>query len=105
MVVTTALSGVCLWVPPALTCKDDLGAIWGFGRGMAIVVIPHPVWVARIAKQLVVSEKESVGHLLLDRSIGGLHAAQRQREQQCCQRRNQRSRHGQQLPSPRSPPQ
>src|SRR5215212_11561415 len=26
-IVTTTLSGVCLWVPPTLTCQDDLGAI------------------------------------------------------------------------------
>src|SRR5215212_526818 len=104
-IVTAALSGVCLWVPPTLTCQDDLGAIWGFGRGMAIVVIPDPRGVVRIAKQFVVSEKESVGHLLLDRSIGRLHAAaQRQREQQSCQRHHQRSRDSQQLPSLRSPP-
>src|SRR5215208_3699166 len=103
-IVTTALSGVCLWVPSALAREDDLRAIWGFGKGFAIVVIPHPGGVVRISKQLVVSEKECVRHLLLDSRIGGLYAAsKRQRAQQCCQRHNQRSRHSQQRSSPLSP--
>src|SRR5215216_5702285 len=42
--------------------------------------------------------------LALDSRIGGPYdATERQREQQCCQRHNQRSRHGQQPPWPRSP--
>src|SRR5215203_1300574 len=113
-IVTTALSGVFLWVPSALTCKDDLGAIWGFGRGFAIGVIPHPIWVVRIPEQLVTGEEEGVWHLAFDSRIGGLlvldsrigrpyGATERQREQQCCQRHDQRSRDGQQPPWPRSP--
>src|SRR5215208_3617948 len=103
-IVTTALSGVCLWVPPALAREYDLRAIGRFGRGMAIGVIPHPGGVVRIAKQLVVSEKERVGQRLLGRRIGRFYAAtERQREQQCRQRHNQRSGDGQQPPWPRSP--
>jgi hypothetical protein len=52
---------------------------------MAIGVIPDPIRVVRIAKQLVVSEKESVGQLFvfLDLRIGlSYGATQRQREQQ-----------------------
>src|SRR5215208_6639055 len=93
-IVATALSDVFLWVPCALTCKDDLGAIRRFGRGFAIGVIPDSIWVVRIAKQFVVSEKESVGQLFLflDRRIGEPYGAtERQREQQSCHRYNQRS--------------
>src|SRR3712207_9250802 len=39
---TTALGGFALWVPPALTREDNLGAIGRLGKGFAIVVIPHP---------------------------------------------------------------
>src|SRR5919112_213164 len=113
-IVTTALSGVFLWVPAALTCKDDLGAIRRFCEGFAIVVIPYPRGVVRIPEQLVTGEEEGVWHLALDSRTGGLlvldsclgrpyGATERQGEQQCCRRHHQRSRHGQQPPSPRSP--
>src|SRR5215218_8022509 len=71
---------------------------------MAIVVIPHPRGVVRIPEQLVTGEEEGVWHLALGSRIGGPYGAtERQREQQCYQRHNQRSRDGQQPPWPRSP--
>src|SRR3712207_740739 len=110
---TTALGVFALWVPPALTREDNLGAIRRFGEGFAIVVIPHPGGVVRIPEHLVTGEEEGVWHLALDSRIGGLlvldscfgrpyGATERQREQQCG-RHHQRSRHGQQPPWPRSP--
>src|SRR5215213_10613567 len=112
---TTTLGVFALWVPPAFTREDDLGAIRRFGKGFAIVVIPDACGVIRIPEQLVTGEEEGVRHLALDSCIGGrllvldgrfgrpYGATERQREQQCGRRHHQRSRHGQQPPWSRSP--
>src|SRR3712207_159285 len=71
-VSTTALGGVFLWVPSALTREDNLGAIRRLGKGFAIVVIPHPGGVVRIRVHLVTGEEEGVWHLALDSRIGRL---------------------------------
>src|SRR5215213_3218420 len=71
-VSTTAVSGVFLWVPPTLTREDNLGAIRRLGKGLAIVVIPHPGGVGRIRVHLVTGEEESVWHPALDSRIGWL---------------------------------